>query len=299
ATATTCTVTGLTNGTAYTFMVVAGNGAGPSAPSAASNAVTPKGTQTILFAPPGPQDFGTSPTLAATADSGLAPTFTSGSPSVCAITEAGALTFLTAGSCTVHADQAGSPAYLAAAQVSRTFAVVARLSVAGAVPGMAGLATATLSGGGAGCTLAATGTAFVTPGGLPAGYTLPHGGFAFVATGCAGSVTLALVYPQALPAGVQFWKFGPAAPGDTTSTWFQWTGAILSPDHRTVTYTVVDNGIGDADTAVGTIRDPFAPITAVAAGNVSPIPTLSQWGLVLMSLLAAALGMTSRHLRAP
>ena len=60
------TVAGLTNGTAYTFTVTATNSAGTGPASAASNSVTPKGSQTITFANPGAQSFGTSPTLTAT-----------------------------------------------------------------------------------------------------------------------------------------------------------------------------------------------------------------------------------------
>ncbi|CAN7553000.1 DUF4347 domain-containing protein [Acidovorax sp. LjRoot117] len=291
-------VTSLTNGQAYTFTVTADNAAGTGAASAASNSVTPKAVQTITFTNPGTQNFGTTPTLTATSDSGLSPTFTSGSPGSCSITPGGALTFLTAGNCTINADQAGNGSYLAATQVTRTFAVNAQLVVSGTVPGMAGLATATLSGGGAACTLNSGGTAFITPGSTPGGYTLPHGGFQFLATGCTSNVTLTLNYPDPLPAGVQFWKLGPATPGALTSTWFAWTGATLSPDRRTVVYTVTDNGVGDSDSALGTIRDPFAPALAAPGSGAVGIPVDNPWALALMASIVGWLGVRYRQRRA-
>lgn len=123
ATASPFAFTGLNNGTAYSFVVTATNAAGTGASSAASNTVTPVGSQVITFNNPGAQNFGTSPTLTATSDSGLTPIFTSATPAVCTITGVGALTFITAGSCTINADQAGNSSYLAAPQVSRTFTV--------------------------------------------------------------------------------------------------------------------------------------------------------------------------------
>jgi len=62
----TATVSGLNNGTAYTFTVTATNAIGTSVASGASNSVTPKANQTITFANPGAQNFGTAPTLTAT-----------------------------------------------------------------------------------------------------------------------------------------------------------------------------------------------------------------------------------------
>ena len=118
-----CMVTGLTNGTAYTFTVTATNSAGTGSASIASNSVTPKANQTITFANPGAQNFGTSPVLSATASSSLTVSFTSATTGVCAITTGGALTFAAAGTCTIDADQPGDGTYSAAPQVSRSFSV--------------------------------------------------------------------------------------------------------------------------------------------------------------------------------
>lgn len=131
------TVTGLTNGKTYTCAVTGGNSAGTGTASAASNAVTPKGAQSITFAPPGAQNFGTTPTLTAMASSGLAVSFSSTTTtSVCTVTSGGVLSFLTTGTCTINADQAGDGTYLVASQVSQSFTVHA------VVPGAPTIGTA-------------------------------------------------------------------------------------------------------------------------------------------------------------
>jgi hypothetical protein len=159
----TITVDSLTNGASYTFTVTATNADGTSLPSAASNSVTPQGPQTITFANPGAQNFGTTPTLSATSTSGLVPTFTSSTTGVCNITPGGALSFVTAGNCTINADQAGDAAFLPATQVSRTFAVNA------VVPGAPTIGTATA--GDTQASVAFTAPAF-TGGSAITGYTV-------------------------------------------------------------------------------------------------------------------------------
>ena len=134
-------MTGLANGTPYTFMVVAVNSEGTGSVSAASNSVTPKAAQTITFANPGAKNFGTTPSLSASATSGLAITFTSSTTSVCTVSEDGVLTFLAAGSATIVASQAGNGTYLPAADVEQTFTVNA------VAPGAPTIGTATPGNG--------------------------------------------------------------------------------------------------------------------------------------------------------
>lgn len=87
--------------------------------------------QSISFANPGPQAFGTMPTLSAIASSeGLAVSFNSVTTSVCTVTSAGLLTFVSAGICTINADQMGNTSFSAAPQVQHSFAVNAVLPAA-------------------------------------------------------------------------------------------------------------------------------------------------------------------------
>lgn len=80
-------------------------------------------SQTITFNNPGAQNFGTTPTLTASANSGLGVTFTSSTTWVCTITSGGALTFVTAGTCSITASQPGDTTYSAATAVTQNFYV--------------------------------------------------------------------------------------------------------------------------------------------------------------------------------
>jgi hypothetical protein len=85
--------------------------------------VTP-GAQTISFPAPGNQSLGSSPiALTATASSGLAVSYSSLAPGICAVS-AGMATLLSAGTCTVQATQGGNGSYSAAPPVTQSFVVI-------------------------------------------------------------------------------------------------------------------------------------------------------------------------------
>lgn len=159
----------------------------------------------------------------------------------------------------------------------------------GPTPGGGGPINVVVGGGGATCTLIGVDTYATTPpAGAPPQLSFPYGVFRFRASGCVNGSTLqvAITYPNPLAPQTEFWKHGPATPA-AAATWFEYPGVTLSPDRRTVTYSITDNGVGDSDSASGVILDPFG--AAVLAGNPVAVPTLSPAGLSLTALLLAAL----------
>lgn len=81
-----------------------------------------QGSQTITFNNPGTQTFGTSPTLSASATSGLSVALTSATTSVCSVSGT-TLTFASTGTCTIVANQSGNTDWSAATQVQQSFSV--------------------------------------------------------------------------------------------------------------------------------------------------------------------------------
>jgi hypothetical protein len=118
-------VSGLTNGTPVTCTVVATNAVGNSVASAASNSVTPVAPQVITFGvAPTVQVSGTGTVSATGGGSGNPVTFSSTTLAVCTVTGS-TVTGVSAGSCTIAANQGGSAAFSAAPQVTQTFTVTA------------------------------------------------------------------------------------------------------------------------------------------------------------------------------
>ena len=101
---------------------------GSPAPTTPTTPTTPTppaapAAQTISFAAPATQAFGTAPPdLVATASSGLVVSFASTTPAVCTVNGT-VLTLVATGTCTVSASQAGNAAYAAAAPVSNSWTV--------------------------------------------------------------------------------------------------------------------------------------------------------------------------------
>jgi len=277
-----CTVSGLADGTAHTFALVARNAAGNSAVAATASGSTfgLPAVPTGLVAAPG--DGSVRLQWAAPADDGGS-TVTDytvtmdGQPASCTASpcQIDGLANGTALGFEVRAVNAVGPG--APAQASATPGPLGNPALP--LPG-GGTAAVVIGGNPPGCTLGSLTIDDNAPPGAPAGATHPLGVLRFTASGCAGAaLAVQVTYPAGRLAGLKPYKFGPPQQG-ASAAWFPY-GTVTGD---TVAYTVQDDGTGDNDTATpGAIADPFMPL-ALPAGAAA-IPTLSQWGLLLLSVL--------------
>lgn len=121
---------------------------------------------------------------------------------------------------------------------------------------------------------------------LPPGVSFPLGLFDVkLVTGDPGTqAQLTITYPNQLPAGAAWWKYGKTQ-ANHTPHWYIYSGASISGN--TVTLTLQDGGQGDDDLQVNSeIVDPGG----IGIGGSAAIPTLSEWGRALLVTWIAGLG---------
>ena len=249
-----------------------------------------KSSQTLVFGTaPVLMVGGAAGTVSATSSAAVVDgltTFSSLTPDTCTVSGT-AVSAVAAGTCRVAANNGGNGDYLAAAQVTQDIEVAPApvRSLTGTPPGASAItASFTTADGTATCGYESTQfpAAAAVGGTLPAGFSFAQGAFGFTTTQCGTGATLALTltFEQPLAANAKFFKFN-------GSTWAEFPASISG---KTITYNVTDNGAGDSNPADGVITDPVAVGVPVAAANPTPVPTLGQWTLVLLSLMAAAVG---------
>jgi hypothetical protein len=233
-----CTFTGLTNGTAYTFGIRAINAAGNST-SAQVTATPGKAAQTITFNSLNNRTLGTGTySISASSNSSLTVALTSATTDVCTISS-GTITLVSAGTCTINANQTGDDNYLAATQVQRSFTVATALTIT--TPSGSSLEgnhnsayslTISASGG-------AGSNSFAVTGSLPTGVTL-SGGVISGTPSTAGNYSLTVTVTDANSATATTSSFTIAiAKGTSTVSLtipsFTYTGSPQGPDSVTKT----------------------------------------------------------------
>jgi hypothetical protein len=127
---------------------------------------------------------------------------------------------------------------------------------------------------------------------------MADGLFTFLVSGCVTQAGLdfTITYPQSLPAGTQYWKYGPTL-DNTTPHWYVLPSVISG---NTVHFSIADGGLGDDDMLAngsvavaaagpGALTPVPVPVPVPPTG-ASPIPTLQPALLGLMALLIAGMG---------
>jgi len=317
-----CTVAGdtvsyIAAGTCTVTADQAGNAAYNPAPQETLSITVNKVDQTItgLAANPDPGVVDGTSTLSATASSGLDVTFGSSTPAVCSVAGS-TVTYLAAGTCTVTADQAGDDDYNAATQVTlgitvnpadQTITGLAADPASGQVSGTSAL-SATASSGLA-VTFASSTTAVCTVAGSTVTYVAV--GTCTVTADQAGDanynaapqVSIDITVAKGDQAITNFVADPPVGSIGLTSTLSATGGnsgnpvtfGSLTPDMCTVsgsTVTFVLNGpcTVTADQEGDDDYNAAPQATLVISVAATAIPTLSQWGLIALTLLMLSIG---------
>jgi hypothetical protein len=99
-----------------------------------------------------------------------------------------------------------------------------------------------------------------------------------------------------LPPGTVYYRYGKTA-DNPQPHWHVFPGAVISG--RTVTLTFQDGGAGDDDLVDDSVILELGGVAVPAAvpGGAQAIPTLSEWGVLLLSALAAAFGLRAARRR--
>ncbi|MDG4549100.1 MAG: IPTL-CTERM sorting domain-containing protein [Candidatus Contendobacter sp.] len=120
------------------------------------------------------------------------------------------------------------------------------------------------------------------------GILFPYGLFGFTAI-CppqGGTLTLTMTYPNPLPPGTQYWKFGPTADNNSPH-WYVLPATLAG---NTATFTITDGSMGDDDlVADGDIVDQGGPGVPNFVDTAAGIPTLHEWALLLFGALFGGL----------
>jgi hypothetical protein len=126
------------------------------------------------------------------------------------------------------------------------------------------------------------------PAAAPAGVNFPIGATKVVLdAGTPGSSATVTLRFSDIPAGAKLYKYGKETGIGDSNKWFEYP-ATIDFNAKTVTYTLTDGQKGDNDwVANGVINDPVALGLSSSSASVAGIPTLSEWGLMMLSALMA------------
>lgn len=245
--------------------------AGSDVGSAALSLIIPK-NQTISFPTIAPQFVGTPLALTASATSGLSVSFSSATSAVCTVTGTTAV-FVSAGTCTINAAQAGNGVYTPAPTVSQSFKVSltpASFSLTAATPvldmqqnsgttdgitvkasnGFSGSVTLSATGVPAGASGAFQGNLFI----LYVGPATPTGSYPIIVKGVSGATSASTTITLDVTAGQAF----TISPGARTIT-------IMQGQSGTDTLTI--NGTNGF---AGTVSFSAAGFPAGVTGSCAP-----------------------------